>query len=85
MISTVNKFIPVVIVIALVSPSQAKATPEPVMADIARAMIPQVGPCYHLFPLHYSLGGALARIFAPKTFESMGQFNLCFQQNQTLA
>ena len=73
---TVNKVISWIIVIALVSPSEAKASPEPVMADIARAMIPQAGPCYRLFPLHYSIGGALARIFAPHTFET--QFNTCF-------
>ena len=79
---TVNKVISWIIVTALVSPTQAKASPEPVMADIARAMIPQASPCYHLFPLHYSIGGALARIFAPRTLET--HFNSCFPQKRPL-
>ena len=69
-----------IIASTLICHLQARPRPEPVMADLARAMIPQVPPCYRLFPFYYSIGGALARIFAPFTFET--QFNTCFPEKK---
>ena len=55
----------------LVHHSLAKPMPEPVMMDIAKAMIPQEREhCFRSFPLSFSLGGALLRIFAPTIYEN---------------
>ena len=69
---------------ALTCPSQARPRPEPVMMELAKAMIPQVprvSPCYQTFPLHFSIGKALARIFAPNLFKT--QFTTCFPGKKT--
>ena len=56
-----------IIALNLVHHCQAKPMPEPVMMDIAKAMIPQArDKCFQTFPLPgFSIAGALFRIFAP--------------------
>ena len=62
------------IALAIAHHSLAKPMPEPVMMDIAKAMIPQA-QCLRLFPFHFTIGGALTRIFFHSAWES--KFEIC--------
>ena len=66
-----------IVALSVVHHPLAKPMPEPVMMDIAKAMIPQEREhCFRTFPLSFGLGGALLRIFAPTVYER-NQVKIC--------
>ena len=69
-----------IIALNIVHHCQAKPMPEPVMMDIAKAMIPQASDnCFQNFPIRFSMGGiigeALWKIFAPTSQKN--QIKMC--------